>query len=862
MTTTNLTWMTVMDGDNLDEEWKAMVEEAMSGKWESVQIPSPLSLVPDPDLGYGGNLSVMCTVCDTDNGWRLVNEYEYESKCWSRVTSLSNLLLIPPFPFPCAQDCVIRWSQSCMSSRLSLWSDVCGNELRRLQQVMTSELQWRRCFHSCYLPHQQDIKHHVNAIIDDDFWQVVKQEKLLEGDFEVKSSMSFGGSHWCRSMPDLEQQSADVKQNRSTAIPEHRSTTLTESTASCNVVKIMTHEEFAAKHPHPPSPVYVKIDRQTGPAIDRQRETAIDRQPPAPIDRRAPLTYQVQMPKIDVARLNVLRPQPKPSANRHETTSTHSADAAEPMEVDTAPMGRTLRKRKGKVAKHLLWMFFRETEEDIRRMFCEAREKKKNRITLKKKSDPEKFAIPCTVKGIEFPHALCNTGASVSILPRVMADHLGLKVEPSKESFTFVDCSQRSSEGIVRDLEESLLVNSRSSVQHANQPVVSDAHRPHVYYDLIPVMKPQMSSRRIDDPGLIAACHCGAEYKTEYSASIETHTATSIDSANQKSIDISKEESIGSSPGDWENDYYNPTMVMHTSTMHIEEYDDDYEEEQAIEYIAILAGEDRLLHHSSWKRNATSIDRTVLTSIDTHLHQASCKRAWADISYYPSIDTGVDRVREGDYSIGNWADDHYHESYAVETVVHERGVDDPHEGFTYEELLNYQKRSDTDSLFAQACGRGTHFYRPFNSAKRPSIDITTSTLIDIHSQPPSAEREKAKLNNNYLTPDEFGIFRDPDIYARTMDGHELQVSREDIAEILQMANGAENLFIQQLNSPTHQQMVTNEFYDTAGGVDDRFKPKYQQHTQPSIDIDVLTSIDRRPEFGKRAYDRDGTRRFH
>ncbi|KAG2251213.1 hypothetical protein Bca52824_081349 [Brassica carinata] len=52
-------------------------------------------------------------------------------------------------------------------------------------------------------------------------------------------------------------------------------------------------------------------------------------------------------------RLNVLRPQPKPSANRHETTSTHSADAAEPMEVDTAPMGRTLRKRKGKVAKHL-----------------------------------------------------------------------------------------------------------------------------------------------------------------------------------------------------------------------------------------------------------------------------------------------------------------------------------------------------------------------------------------------------------------------------------------------------------------------------------------------------------------------------
>ncbi|KAF2563758.1 hypothetical protein F2Q70_00016907 [Brassica cretica] len=202
-------------------------------------------------------------------------------------------------------------------------------------------------------------------------------------------------------------------------------------------MRIMTHEEFAARHPHPSSPVYVNIDRQTGPAIDRQRENSID--------RRTPLTYRVQIPKIDVARLNALRPQPKPSANPPKTTSTDSDDAAEPMKVDKAPMGRTLRKRKGKVAKHLkiaanekemksfqkrvfriplekpfeeayfthrLWMFFRETretEEDIRRMFCEARDKMKSRITMKKKSDPRKFAIPCTVKGIEFPHALCDT---------------------------------------------------------------------------------------------------------------------------------------------------------------------------------------------------------------------------------------------------------------------------------------------------------------------------------------------------------------------------------------------------------------------------------------------------------------------
>jgi len=113
----------------------------------------------------------------------------------------------------------------------------------------------------------------------------------------------------------------------------------------------------------------------------------------------------VQLPKIDSAQINALRPQPKPSDNPPETTSTHSEDAPEPMQVDKGTIGKTLRKRKDKVAKHLkrganekemdsfrkrvfrilleksfeeayvthrLWMFFRETkeaEEDIRRMF-------------------------------------------------------------------------------------------------------------------------------------------------------------------------------------------------------------------------------------------------------------------------------------------------------------------------------------------------------------------------------------------------------------------------------------------------------------------------------------------------------------
>ena len=131
-------------------------------------------------------------------------------------------------------------------------------------------------------------------------------------------------------------------------------------------------------------------------------------------------------------------------------------------------------------------------------------------------------------EGYRIPHALCDTGASASILPRVMADHLGLKVEPSKESFTFVDCSERSSGGLVRDLvvqignalvpvdfhvldiklnwNSSLLLGRAflSTVgavcnMQTNQLCLTLID-PHVHYNPIPVMKPHASSRRIDDP--------------------------------------------------------------------------------------------------------------------------------------------------------------------------------------------------------------------------------------------------------------------------------------------------------------------------------------------------------------------------
>ncbi|KAF3499018.1 hypothetical protein F2Q69_00043037 [Brassica cretica] len=153
-------------------------------------------------------------------------------------------------------------------------------------------------------------------------------------------------------------------------------------------------------------------------------------------------------------------------------------------------------------------------------------------------------------------------------------------------------------------------------------------------------------------------------------ALIKTHTATSIDSSHQKSIDVLQEELVDSRLNNWENDYYNLTMAAQTRyTMHKE-------------------------------------DR---------------KRASTDIAYYLSIDTNVDCAREGDPSIGSWADDCYHESYAVETAIRDPGADELHEDFTYEELLNMQKRDEVDQQRAEASGERTRFRHPIDRDNNKSI---------------------------------------------------------------------------------------------------------------------------------------------
>ena len=164
--------------------------------------------------------------------------------------------------------------------------------------------------------------------------------------------------------------------------------------------------------------------------------------------------------------------------------------------------------------------------------------------------------------------------------------------------------------------------------------------------------------------------------------------------------------------------------------MHTEEYDENYEEERPIEQRAILDEEDRLLHHSSWKKKSPSIDRNSSTSIDTQLHQPNRLRASTDIAYYPSIDTNVDATRDGDYSIGSWADDRHHESYAVETAYRDQGADELHEGFTYEELLNMQRRDETYQ------NRAEHIHRSTSILQHRSTLIIPHRSTSVQNQKP------------------------------------------------------------------------------------------------------------------------------
>ncbi|KAF2559581.1 hypothetical protein F2Q68_00016818 [Brassica cretica] len=125
-----------------------------------------------------------------------------------------------------------------------------------------------------------------------------------------------------------------------------------------------------------------------------------------------------------------------------------------------------------------------------------------------------------------------------------------------------------------------------------------------------------------NDLGYIAACHCGAEYETEYSESIDTHTASSIDSNESPKTDEHYPTSLdGMHPVDrgFHESFAVETVSPSSNEDPTEEYDEDYEKEIAIE---IAMQDERYSSHSFNNTSPPSIDKAYSASVDTHPHPA------------------------------------------------------------------------------------------------------------------------------------------------------------------------------------------------------------------------------------------------
>ena len=250
-----------------------------------------------------------------------------------------------------------------------------------------------------------------------------------------------------------------------------------------------------------------------------------------------------------------------------------------------------------------------------------------------------------------------------------MADQLGLKIEPSSESFTFVDLSERSSGGIIRDLEvqignalvpvdfhvldiklnwNSSLLLGRAFLATVGAVCDMNTNRlcltqidPDVHYDLVRVVRQQVNLVELgNDLGYIAACHCGVEYETEYSESIDTHTVTSIDSNESPTTD---------------------------------------------------------------ERYSTSLDG--MQPVD---HSTLPDQYYPDFAFQQPNKNGRD-----DYSIGSWADSGFHKSFAVETMILSSNED-----LTEQYDEDYWKEKATE-IAMQDERYSTH---SFNITPTPSID--------------------------------------------------------------------------------------------------------------------------------------------
>ncbi|KAF3590435.1 hypothetical protein DY000_02021547 [Brassica cretica] len=226
-----------------------------------------------------------------------------------------------------------------------------------------------------------------------------------------------------------------------------------------------------------------------------------------------------------------------------------------------------------------------------------------------------------------------------------------------------------------------------------------------------------------DNPRLIADCHCDheADEELEYEASFNSHPQQSIDSDIQLLINNSLGKLINSS-------HANEIFVLPEHCY-----------------------------------PSFSINGQHPTSID--------------YQYDGTID------RQGNYSIGSWADNSYHESFAVDIALPKMDPEGQARAMDGR-ILNISQEDVADIIAMN--GPNNFFHTQNRSFDQPSIDETSATSIDSHHKlGRRAFDQKGGRKLRWECREEYGIYRDEDGYARAVDGRTIHVSREDISAILE-----------------------------------------------------------------------------
>ena len=99
-------------------------------------------------------------------------------------------------------------------------------------------------------------------------------------------------------------------------------------------------------------------------------------------------------------------------------------------------------------------MFFkhcREIREEIKALFTE--ELTPSLKILPKVDDPGKFSFPCSITGVEFKEALCDSGSSVNLVSKEIVDEMCIvDVEPYLVTLAFSNSSRAIPYGTIHNL--------------------------------------------------------------------------------------------------------------------------------------------------------------------------------------------------------------------------------------------------------------------------------------------------------------------------------------------------------------------------------------------------------------------------